>query len=75
MKLRGKNAALGFTNSHHGNSLVLTQFAHPQTSLSLDWPVVDYPENSIEEERALESVRQQLQSTPISSIVIEPTSA
>ena len=52
MRERGGDArlsALGFEGSHHGNSLALTQFAHPGMSLQMGWPSVKYPESSAQE--------------------------
>ena len=49
MRERGSDArlsALGFEGSFHGNSLALTQFAHPGMSLQLGWPSVKYPETA-----------------------------
>ena len=49
MRERGADprmSALGFEGSFHGNSLALTQFAHPGMSLQMGWPSVKYPESS-----------------------------
>jgi len=83
MAVRGhgkRQSCLGFSDSQHGNSLVLTQFAHPECGPSLGWPSVDYPKNAQEEEQSLESVRQKLQASsdsgvPVAAIIIEPTAA
>ena len=73
-------SAMGFTGSHHGNSLVLTQFAHPKMSLSLGWPSMQYPESVAQEAEVLESIRSTLAAKrdagqPVAAIVIEPTNA
>lgn len=81
MRERGANArfsALGFEGSNHGNSLALTQFAHPGMSLQMGWPSVKYPESSAQEGQILESIRSAIQkkndeSSPVAAIVIEPT--
>ena len=81
MRERGSDArfsALGFEGSNHGNSLALTQFAHPSMSLQLGWPSVKYPENPAAECKILESVRKAIsekrnESAPVAAIVIEPT--
>ena len=59
MRERGDDrmSALGFEGSFHGNSLALTQFAHPGMSLQLGWPSVKYPESAAQEAQILESVR------------------
>ena len=60
MRERGSDerfSALGFQNSNHGNSLALTQFAHPKMSLNLGWPSVPYPESSAQEGQILENIR------------------
>jgi len=52
MRERGSDArftALGFEGSMHGNSLALTQFAHPGMSLQLGWPAAKYPEGAASE--------------------------
>ena len=51
MRERGDDrmSALGFEGSFHGNSLALTQFAHPGMSLQLGWPSVKYPESAAQE--------------------------
>lgn len=70
-------SALGFGGSYHGDSLVVTQFAHPNISLSsVNWPVVEYPTN--DGSKALEEVRSALKARrqagkPVSAVVIEPT--
>ena len=49
MAVRGsghRQSALGFTDSFHGNSLVLAQWAHPNCGPSLNWPAVEYPKNA-----------------------------
>jgi len=73
-------SALGFTGSNHGNSLVLTQFAHPSMSLDLGWPSIAYPESMAQEAEALDSIRKALGAkkdagAPVAAIVIEPTNA
>lgn len=81
MRERGADprfSALGFEGSHHGNSLVLTQFAHPKMSLQMGWPSVKYPESAAAESQILESIRQAItakrnESSPVAAIVIEPT--
>ena len=72
--------AMGFAGSNHGNSLVLTQFAHPGMSLNLGWPSVAYPESVADEASILESIKSTLASKrdagqPVAAIVIEPTNA
>ena len=60
MRERGSDArfsALGFEGSNPGNSLVLTQFAHPQMSSNLGWPSVKYPESAGQEAQILDSIR------------------
>lgn len=74
----GNMSALGFEGSHHGNSLALTQFAHPGMSLQLGWPSVKYPENESQEAQILESIRSAIgrkreESCPVAAVVIEPT--
>lgn len=71
-------SALGFEGSHHGNSLVLTQFAHPSMSLSLGWPSVRYPTSTADESQILDEVRSALKTKhqdgkPVAAIVVEPT--
>lgn len=81
MRERGSDArfsALGFEGSHHGNSLALTQFAHPGMSLQMGWPSVKYPESAAQEGAILESIRSAIaqkrnESSPVAAIVIEPT--
>jgi len=81
MRERGSDArlsALGFEGSHHGNSLVLTQFSHPKMSLQLGWPSVQYPESAAQEAEILEGIRSAIaqkhdDSSPVAAIVIEPT--
>ena len=81
MRQRGGDSrltALGFEGSHHGNSLALTQFAHPKMSLDLGWPSVKYPESAAQEAPVLESIRSAIAakreaSAPVAAIVIEPT--
>ena len=83
MRERGSDSrfsALGFENSHHGNSLALAQFAHPKMSLQMGWPSVAYPENAGREGQILESIRNAVRqkregSSPVAAIVIEPTNA
>lgn len=83
MRERGADArmsALGFEGSHHGNSLALAQFAHPNMSLQLGWPSVKYPENAGQESQILDSIRSAIskkrdESSPVAAIVIEPTNA
>ena len=73
-------SVMGFTGSNHGNSLALTQFAHPNMSLQLGWPSIKYPESVAQEAEILEQIRTTLQekrdaSSPVAAIVIEPTNA
>jgi len=74
-----KFTALDFNGSFHGNSLVLTQFAHPNMSMnSLGWPSHEYPSSQSEESQALEQIRASLQEkraagSPVAAVVIEPT--
>jgi L-lysine 6-transaminase len=83
MQERGSDprfSAMGFTGSHHGNSLALTQFAHPQMSLDLGWPSVAYPESAAQEAQVLDSIKETLAAkrsadSPVAAIVIEPTNA
>ena len=83
MQERGSDprfSVMGFTGSNHGNSLALTQFAHPNMSLQLGWPSMTYPESTAQEAEILESIKSTLSSKseasePVAAIVIEPTNA
>ena len=83
MRIRGSDArfsALGFEGSNHGNTIALTQFAHPKMSLQLGWPSASYPESAAQEAQVLESIRASVtqkrnESAPVAAIVIEPTNA
>ena len=83
MQERGSDprfSVMGFNGSNHGNSLALTQFAHPTMSLQLGWPSIRYPESSTQESEILDEVRSTLQSkreasSPVAAILIEPTNA
>lgn len=73
-----KNAsALGFNGANHGSSLVLSQFAHPQMSLSsINWPSIAYPSGN--DSQTLEEVRSSLRQKredgcPVAAVLIEPT--
>ena len=63
MQERGSDVRLsvmGFNGSNHGNSLALTQFAHPSMSLQLGWPSIEYPESAAHEAQILEKIKQTL---------------
>ena len=49
-KVRGGNTrnltVLGFTGANHGHGIAMQQFAHPNMSLSLGWPSLNYPTSS-----------------------------
>ena len=81
MRQRGGDSsfvAMGFEGSHHGNSLVLTQFAHPKMSLDLGWPSIAFPTSQAHEAEALEKARAAINEKraaghPVAAVVIEPT--
>ena len=73
-------SVLGFKCSHHGDSLAFTQFAHPNVSVGLGWPCIDYPKTASEEEQSLSAVKQALdakrmEGNPVGAIIIEPTNS
>lgn len=83
MRERGSDtrfSVMGFNGANHGNSLALTQFAHPNMSLQLGWPSIKYPESVAQESQILDEVRSTLKakreaSEPVAAILIEPTNA
>ena len=66
----GKNKALGFAGASHGQGLAMTQFAHPEMSLSMGWPVLKYPQGE-SDEQVLDNVRQAL-SNDVAVVIVEP---
>jgi 4-aminobutyrate aminotransferase-like enzyme len=66
----GKMKALGFAGASHGQGLAMTQFAHPEMSLSMGWPVLNYPQGE-SDEQVLDNVRSAL-SNDVAVVVLEP---
>jgi 4-aminobutyrate aminotransferase-like enzyme len=67
----GKTKAMGFVGANHGQGLAMTQFAHPQMSLSMGWPSLDYPATGAAEEQTLERVRSAVNGD-VAAIMVEP---
>lgn len=72
-KREGDLKVLGFAGSNHGHGLALTQFAHPNMSLGMGWPVVDFPSTDSQESQALEAARNEMRAQKVGAVVIEPT--
>lgn len=67
----GKTKAMGFVGANHGQGLAMTQFAHPQMSLSMGWPCLDYPASGDAESQTLERVRSAVNGD-VAAIMVEP---
>ncbi len=79
MKERGltNSVAVGFSGSSHGSSasFALSGFRGANKLPSLNWPVLSYPKNATEESQVLEQVKNQLKSSPVAAVVVEPMNA
>lgn len=68
---QGKSSALGFAGANHGQGLAMTQFAHPQMSMSMGWPCLNYPRSSDPEAQTLEQIRSAV-SNDVAAVLVEP---
>ena len=66
---KGTSQAIGFGGSNHGQGLAMTQFAHPNMSMSMGWPCLNYPTS---DEQTLDEVRSALMQGDIAAVMMEP---
>ena len=53
----------------------MAQFAHPNMSMTLNWPVLDYPQSNSEEQtldKIRSSIQSQKSSAPVAAVLLEP---